>query len=366
MWAPQPLDSFRYNLHVKTWDAIVVGGGVIGLCCALELSRRQRRVLIIERGELGREASSAAGGMLAYCDPHTPEQLQPLCNASAGMYPELVLELEEETGVHIDLRREGAIAFFDHGESPPSGQALSPEELARLEPKLVAPLQGHLLPEATVDPRKLVEALSKAVHRRGVDVSSGSAVVEVEMSTRKVTAVRTEKSRYPAPFVINCAGAWASAVAPVPFRTRPVKGQMLAVVPQHHEHFPLRHVVRHGKNYLIPRSDGRIVIGTTVEEAGYDKHVDPATIQSLHQQATFLLPEIGEGRILEAWSGLRPGTPDGRPMIGETSYGGYLAATGHYRDGILLAPITGRIIAALVCGETPEYDLLPFSAERFL
>ena len=351
---------------MKTWDAVIIGGGVIGLSCALELSRREIRVLIVERGEPGREASHAAGGMLAHCDPHTPEVLRPLAAASAALYPELVLELKEESGVHIDLRREGVIAFFEHGESPSCGHALSLDDIARLEPNVVPSGPGHFLPEATIDPRKLVEALGKAVHRRGVDVSSGSAVVAVEMFARKVTAVRTEKSRYLAPFVINCAGAWASSIAPVPFRTRPVKGQMLAVVPPHHAHFPLRHVIRHGSCYLIPRSDGRIVIGSTVEEAGYDKHVDPAVIQSLHQRAAFLLPELGEGRILEAWSGLRPGTPDGLPMLGETSFGGYLAATGHFRDGILLAPITGQVIAKLVCGETPEYDLLPFSAERFL
>jgi glycine/D-amino acid oxidase-like deaminating enzyme len=186
------------------------------------------------------------------------------------------------------------------------------------------------------------------------------------MSGRKGTAVRTEKSRYPTRVAINCAGAWAARIAPVPFRTRPVKGQMLSVVPPPHAHFGLRHVVRHRTCYLVPRSDGRVVIGSTVEEAGYDKHVDPATIQNLHQSAVNLLPELGQGRILEAWSGLRPGTPDELPMLGETSYGGYLAATGHYRDGILLAPVTGQIIAKLVCGETPEFDLLPFSPERFL
>jgi len=351
---------------VKSWDAVILGGGVIGLCCALELSKRERKVLVIERGEPGREASSAAAGMLANCDPHTPELLCSLANASAKLYPEFVHELQDESGVHIDFRREGTIAFFAAGESSEFGHPLSSEELSKLEPSLEAPGAAHFLPEASVDPRKLMEAIIKCLHRREIDLSSGAAVVEVEMTGRKVTAVRTEKSRYPTRVAINCAGAWAPRIAPVPFRTRPVKGQMLSVIPAPHQHFSLRHVVRHSSCYLVPRSDGRVVIGSTLEEAGYDKHVDPETIQALHQKAANLLPELGEGRILEAWSGLRPGTPDGLPLLGETSYGGYLAATGHYRNGILLAPITAHIIAKLVCAETPEFDILPFSAERFL
>lgn len=350
---------------MKSWDAVIIGGGVIGLNCAFELSRRQKRVLILERGELGREASHAAGGMLADCDPHLPETLRPFARKSAQLYPELVLELEQESGVRIDLRRQGTIAFLSEAGDE-LGHALSPEDLQKLEPALEAPAQAYFLPEASLDPRKLIEALVKTVHRRQIDVSSGTSVVEVEMSGRKVTGVRTEKSHYPTPLVINCAGAWACQIAPVPFRTRPVKGQMLALVPGPHAHFHLEHVVRHTDCYLVPRSDHRMVIGSTVEEAGYDKHVVPETIQTLHRCAARLLPELGEARILEAWSGLRPGTPDGLPLIGQTSYRGYLAATGHYRDGILLAPITGKIIAKLACGETPEFDLLPFSPERFL
>jgi glycine oxidase len=350
---------------VKSWDAIIVGGGVIGLACALELSRRELKVLVIERGEPGREASHAAAGMLAHCDPHTPEVLRPIANASAKRYHELVVELQDETGINIDLRREGTIVFLEN-ETPACGEPISDHALRSLEPRLAAPSAAHFLPEASVDPRKLVEALVMALHKRQIDLSSGAAVIEVEMSGRKVIAVRTEKSRYPTRVAINCAGAWAARIAPVPFRTRPVKGQMLSVVPPPHGHFELSHVVRHQTCYLVPRTDGRVVIGSTVEEVGYDKHVDPTTIQKLHQSAANLLPELGQGRILEAWSGLRPGTPDGLPMLGETSYGGYLAATGHFRDGILLAPITGHVIAKLVCGETPEYDLLPFSPERFL
>jgi glycine oxidase len=349
---------------VKSWDAVVIGGGVIGLSVALELHKHACRVLVLERSELGREASYAAGGMLAFCDPHNLETLQPLVRASFEMYPEFVLELGDETGVHIDLRQDGTISF--HGEDVPMrGQRMTAEELASKEPCLVPQGPAHFLPEACLDPRRLVDALAKALHRRDVDIATGTRVVAVETYARKVTSVKTDKSNYPTRVAINCAGAWASQITPGSFRTRPVKGQMLSIVPKHGTHFPLRHVVRSEGCYLIPRSDGRIVIGATVEEAGFDKHVQPETIQRMHQAATVLMPELGEGRILEAWAGIRPGSPDGLPMIGETSYLGYLAATGHFRDGILLAPVTARIIGELVTGQTPETNLIPFAPERF-
>lgn len=349
---------------MKSWDAVVIGGGVIGLSVALELHKRGCKALLLERGEPGREASHAAGGMLAYCDPHNNEKLQHLAKASFEMYAEFVLELEDETGVHVDFRRDGTISF--HGDPQPlCGHRMSAEELASKEPRLVPQGSAHFLPEACVDPRRLVDALSKALHHRKVDIASGTQVIAIETEARKVTAVRTTKSSYSTRLAINCAGAWASNIAPGSFRTRPVKGQVLSIVPQHGARFPLRHVVRSEACYLIPRSDGRIVIGATVEEAGFDKHVQPDTIQRMHQSAAILMPELGEGRILEAWAGLRPGSPDGLPMIGETSYLGYLAATGHFRDGILLAPVTARIIGELATGQTPEMNLIPFAPERF-
>lgn len=351
---------------MKTWDAIIVGGGVIGLSAALELNKHNCKTLLIERAETGREASHAAGGMLAYCEPDFSDIVTPLALESVALYPEYVRELQDETTVHIDFRQHGTIFFPDSHEVPRRGKALSADALSQLEPDLVVPRAGYLLPEACVDPRLLVQALAKALHHRGVDIVSGSSVLSVETESRNVVGVRTEKSFYPAPVAINCAGAWASQIAPIPFRTRPVKGQMLSIVPAHGApHFSLRHVVRSGHCYLIPRSDGKIVIGATVEEAGFDKNVHPDTIQRLHRKAANLLPALGEGRMLEAWAGLRPGTPDGLPMIGETSYRGYLAATGHFRDGIMLAPITAKIIRQLVTGETPEINLLPFSPERF-
>lgn len=347
---------------MKSWDAVVVGGGVIGLSIALQLHKNGCKVLVLERGELGREASHAAGGMLAHCD-QSP-RLLPLAKLSAEMYPEFVRELEDETAVRVDFRQHGTISF--HGEYPPGcGRLMSGEELSGKEPCLVPPGEAYFLPEACLDPRRLMDALAKALHRRNVDIATGTPVIAVETEARKVTSVRTAKSTYPTRIAINCAGAWASNLTPGSLKAYPVKGQMLSIVPKHGTHFPLQHVVRSEGCYLIPRSDGRIVIGSTVEKAGFDKNVQPEVIQRLHQAAAILMPELGEGKILEAWAGLRPGSPDTLPMIGETSFPGYLAATGHFRDGILLAPSTAHIIGELVAGRTPNIDLIPFAPERF-
>jgi glycine oxidase len=174
--------------------------------------------------------------------------------------------------------------------------------------------------------------------------------------------VRTTKTHFEAPVVINCAGAWAAEIPPQPLPIRPVKGQMLAVVARRGL---LRHVVRGPDVYLVPRSDGRVLIGSTEEDAGFDKRVDPDTVQRLHQAAAILVAELGEARMLEAWAGLRPTSADGLPVLGRGMFEGYFVACGHFRNGILLAPITARLLAQMVRGETPSLDISPFSPVRF-
>jgi glycine oxidase len=175
--------------------------------------------------------------------------------------------------------------------------------------------------------------------------------------------VKTTKTEYYAPVVVNCAGAWAGTLGSAGVPTRPVKGQMLALIAPRRD--LLRHVVRAPDVYLVPRSDGRIVIGSTSEDAGYDKRVNPATIQALHHKAVMIMPELRQARMLEAWAGLRPGTPDGLPILGRGELDGYFIAAGHYRDGILLAPITALLMTQLIRGMQPEFDLEAFRPERF-
>jgi len=352
---------------VKTWDVIVAGGGVIGLSLAIELRKRGARVLIVERGAPGREASHAAGGMLVDSPAETAPALQPLAAASAHLYPEFVHELEVESGLHADLRDFGAIAF------PASGDAhrwesrhspLSTKQLADLEPALAhRDSLAFYLQERSVDPRGITAAALQTARRRGVDISSGDAVIAVNLSDGQVSGVTTVKTFFPAEKVVNCAGAWSGQIAPYAFPTRPVKGQMLCLASPTRN--LLRHVIRAPEAYLIPRSDGRILVGSTAEEAGFDKRTDVATIQRLHRAAIALVPELRNAKILEDWAGLRPGTPDALPILGPTATPGYYVATGHFRDGILLAPVTAAVMADVIMGAKPAYDLTPFSPARF-
>jgi glycine oxidase len=355
---------------VKTWDVIIIGGGIIGLSLAIGLRKRGATVLIVERGEPGREASHAAGGMLVDCPLETPAALQPLAVASARMYPEFAHELHVESGVNVDLRDQGTIWFPppQHVHERPGFtlSSLLPASLAELEPPLAdSDRPAFYLKERSVDPRALTAAAVKTAKNRGVDFSSGDPVTAVNLCHGQSTGVTTTKTRFGASRVVNCAGAWSGQIAPVPHAlpTRPVKGQMLCLAMP--SRTLLKHVIRSPKVYLIPRSDGRLLVGATVEEAGFDKRTDPATIQRLHRAAVALVPKLADARILEDWAGLRPGTPDSLPVLGATSTPGYYVATGHFRDGIMLAPITAEVMTAVLEGRQPEHDLAPFSPARF-
>jgi len=353
---------------VKNWDVIIVGGGIIGLSLAIELRKRDAAVLVVERGEPGREASYAAGGMLVGCAAETPELLQPLALASARMYPEFAHELQVESGIFVDLREYGAIVFPppEHVYERPgfSLSTLLPRPLAELEPALAATDRpAFYLKERCVEPRALTHAALLTAKRRGADISSGDAVTSVNLADGRVSGVTTRKTSFLASKVVNCAGAWSGQIGPHAFPTRPVKGQMLYLVS--HTRNLVKHVIRSPEGYIVPRSDGRILVGTTVEEAGFDKRTDVATIQRLHRAAIAMVPELKSARILEDWAGLRPGTPDALPILGATGMPGYYVATGHFRDGILLAPVTAQVMAQVIEGKPPDFDLSAFSAERF-
>jgi len=344
----------RYNSIVKNWDVVIVGAGIIGLSLAIELRKQSVRVLIVERGEPGREASHAAAGMLADAEFEGSSPLKPLATASALMYPEFVHELHDESGINCDLRDQGAL----RSASTPDQR----NEIAELEPALAESSSAMMhIEERSVDPRALTAAALKAAKHREVDISSGSEVVEVMLAAGQTVGVRTTKTTYHAPIVVNCAGAWSGQFGPERIPTRPVKGQILCVV----DGPPLRHVIRTNDVYIVPRSDGRVVIGSTVEEAGFDKRTDPDVIRRLHRSAIDLIPVLEKARILEAWAGLRPGTPDGLPILGGTAIPGYLVATGHFRDGILLAPITAVLMAQQIMEKNLDYDISAFSSSRF-
>jgi glycine oxidase len=299
--------------------------------------------------------------------------LRPLAEESARLYPEFVHELEDESGIKVDLRDQGTILISHEGKFPEKAEPLSLSQMQSLEPQLKTASDGRgrpsphgqigaaFLNERSVDPRALTAAAIKAAKHSGVDISSGTEVKKVSVEDGRVAAVETDKTSYAAPMVVNCAGAWAGCIGPERFPVKPIKGQMLAVVAGP----GLKHIIRSEKVYLVPRSDGRIVIGSTLEDAGYDKRVEADAIEKLFQAATDLVPGLTASRQHEAWAGLRPGTADELPILGETSTAGYFVASGHYRDGILLAPITARVMTETILGKPCAQDLTAFSPSRF-
>ena len=362
---------------MKSWDTIIVGGGIIGLSLAISLRKQGLCVLVVERGEPGREASYAAAGMLASQD--LPSALKSLAEESARLYPDFAHALEDESASKVDLRDQGTIVVSCDGKIPAAAEPLSPQRLRSLEPALgpdgvlqsaddgdrslhKKEICAGYLSERSVDPRALVTALIKAAHHRQVDISSGADVKALLVEGGRVSGVKTERTSYSAPIVVNCAGAWAGLIAPYEFPVKPIKGQMLAVV----DGPAMAHVVRAPEVYLVPRSDGRVVIGSTLEDVGFNKQTEIATVKRLSSSAVELVPGLAGAREHEAWAGLRPGTPDGLPILGETSTSGLFMATGHYRDGILLAPITAQVMTALIMGKPSGFELASFSPARFL
>jgi glycine oxidase len=347
----------------NTRDVIVVGGGIIGVSLAMELCRRGMDVLVLDRGQPGNEASTAAAGMLPATEVEGPPQLCELARSSAVLYPEFVQAAQSESGISVDFSRAGAICLG--AVECPQSHRLTDAELAALEPSLSnSSLPAFFLTEDFVDPRTLMPALIGAAKKRGVHIHGGSEVTGLLCDSGKVSGVATQRTRFHAPVVVNCCGAWSAELAPgVP--ARPVKGHMLSLLPSRPH--PLRHVVRNRETdtYLVPRRNGEIAVGSTVEEAGFDKRVDPDVIQTLHQRAADILPELGEGLIHHSWTGLRPATPDKLPILGADSLPGVFIATGHFRSGILLAPATAAVMADLIAGCAPKIDLSPFNPARF-
>jgi len=357
---------------VKNWDVIVLGCGVIGASLARELHKSGAGVLVIERCEPGREASHAAAGMLAPHGGDLPKELGELAIASAKMYPEFVRELEDEATARlhephmprIDLRSDGAVLLGSETQHVEGARPLSAPELRELELQLDAAGQSAaFIQESSVDPRGLMGALTRSLKHRGIQVAHGAAATRILRSSDSFE-VHTAKSKYRAQKVVNCCGAWAGeieGVAPIP--SKPRKGQMLSVIPR--ETPLLRHVIRSEQIYLVPRTDGRILIGATVEDCGFDKQVIPETIKHMQSLAEHIMPALKESKIHETWAGLRPGTPDDLPILGESSVPGYFIATGHFRNGILLAPVTAQMVSQLLRGEAATHPIKAFSPARF-
>jgi glycine oxidase len=367
---------------VSDWqraDVLVLGGGVIGLGCALALSDRGLRVAVLERGRPGAEASSAAGGILApQCEAHGPGPMLDLCLRSRAAWPAYAAALEARSGVSLAYRDDGTLAVaLDDAEADAllqrlawqralglPVQRLSPAEVKELEPALAECRLALRFPnDHQVDNLRVVQALAQAVTRAGIPIVSAE-VGRVLHRHGRVYGLELDGASVPATRVVVACGSWSTLVDGVGLPERavtPVRGQMieLAVEP-----VPLRHVIFGDHGYLVPRRDGRLLCGSTEEDVGWVKEVTPAGLSRLGERLHRLCPLLAEAPIARSWSGLRPGTPDGLPILGPTPIDGLHLATGHFRNGILLLPITTALLAASVTGETAPLPLGPYSASR--
>ena len=358
--------------HTFGGDVVIVGAGVIGLATAFELAGRGATVRLYDRGEPGRAASWAAAGMLApYTERVADEGLLAMCARSLARYPQFVDDVRAASGLDPHFYLDGVLraAFDDAGMEEARAHAtrlasrgvavdlLDRRETIAREPALGKHVLGSLLvrDEGRVDNRRLGRALAAACKARGVKIVSGANDVAVECDERRVLGVRSHLGFSPARYVINAAGAWAASVPGIPPEcappVEPVKGQMLALAIAR---CFVRHTVWVPGAYLVPRGDGRLLIGATVEHAGFDQRVTARSIERLLASALSAAPSLGDFALTETWAGLRPGTRDGRPVIGATLLEGLFSATGHYRNGILLAPETARTIGDLVEGVRGE------------
>lgn len=368
---------------MDSFDVAIIGGGIIGSSIAFELASAKLRVLVLDRQQPGREASWAAAGMLS-ASPDSPEALPlvALAKESLRFYPAFVGEVEESSGRSVDYTREGALQIYhaSHDEDERgrfieqhrlhnlAAEPVSVEAARHMEPALGAATRAAVwLPdEATVDPRLLNEAVLAGAARRGAEIRSDWAVSSLLRDGNRCIGVLAGGEKIAAKHVVLAAGAFSRNLVPTAARTQgsktraeshddcmaryapthPVRGQMIAL---RSTSVRLKRVLRSDRGYLVPRRDGRVVAGSTLEDAGFEKRATAAGVHQILAAVLELAPALAGAEVVETWSGLRPGTPDSLPIIGPVpapaDVEGLLIATGHYRNGILLAPVTAKLIA---------------------
>ena len=366
-------------------DAVVLGGGVIGLAVARALARRGLSVIVVERGQPGAEASGAAAGMLApQAEADKADEFFRLACASRDLYPAFSAALKEETGIDVEFDQTGTLYLALNEEDEHEVQArfhwqsqrglaverLTSEEARALEPHISPATRGALrFPlDTQVENRRLMTALVAACERYGVRLLTGTQASALLIERGRSAGVETSQGKLSAANVVVACGAWTSLLklgerGLTPPRVEPVRGQMLQFAARP----PLvRHVVYSARGYLVPRRDGRLLAGSTMERAGFDKSVTGAGAQEILAHALEIAPRLGHLPLIDSWAGLRPRAADDLPVLGACAeIAGLFYATGHYRNGILLAPITGEIIADVVTGQNPSSHLETFSPARF-
>jgi glycine oxidase len=368
-------------------DVVVVGGGLIGCAIALRLARRNLRVTVFERGEPGCEASSAGAGMIApQGETLNPDLFYNLCAASRDLYPDFVAEIEELSGRNVGFVRQGSliVATDEAGRAElgriHTGQSSKGLQLERVAANEVRQRYSLLSPDISegifipgdhwLDNEALVEALYTACLRLGVVFHLHTAVTRFITRNGKVQGIEAREEGRPTPshhsagtFVL-AAGAWSGDIAAslnLKLPITPCRGQMVELDGAE----DLTITVRAGHYYVVPRSHGRVVAGTTMEYVGYGKQVSGEGLMSILGGVTAFAPFVRRLRFRRAWAGLRPDTKDHRPILGYGKFEGLAFATGHFRNGILLAPITAKLISELILSGRTSFPIESYSPARF-
>ena len=376
------IDSVKHSA-----DVVVIGGGVIGLTIVRALALRGAGdVCLIERASLGHEASFAAAGMLApQAEANSLDDLFKLATRSRDLYADFAASLHEETGIDIEFDTTGtlyvALTYNDLIDIEKryawqTAAGLSVELLTRsqtqklepcISPGVLAALRFPL--DVQVENRRLLSALANSVSKLNVSMFTGTSAESVKIEKDRITGVQTSRGFINCQSVVVAAGTWSSFVKFAPPSQKPapaiepVRGQMISfdARPQ-----LTRHVIYSPRGYIVPRRDGRLLAGSTSERAGFAKQVTAGGISSILKNAQEISPSVSALPIVDTWAGLRPRAPDNLPVLGPCDeIGGLFYATGHYRNGILLAPVTGELIAEAVVGGVTSPLLGPFSPSRF-
>lgn len=367
---------------------LVVGGGIIGLSIAWRLAREGRQVTVIESGTLGKGTSRSAGGMLGLTAEvkFGEEELLELQRQSLSSYPRFVEELLQDSGVDVHYRTEGTLVvardrddmealervFVYQQKAGLDATWISDQRLRREEPHLRR-LHGavHCPNDHQVDPLRLIKALRKSCLNRGVQIVENAKVKSILVDDKDALGVGLEDGREIfAPKTIVAAGVWSTKIEGIPelsepYSIRPIRGQMIALK---YGPIPLiKHVVRSPDVYIIPRYDGMLLIGSTMEERGFDSSLTAGGVRTLLDEAWRILPGIDELNIHATWTGFRPVSLDDRPLIGPSSLSDLILACGHGRHGVLLAPVTAqRVVDLILAGAEQESSESLFDPRRFV
>jgi glycine oxidase len=370
---------------MKTCDVVVAGGGLIGASIAFELAEAGLKVALYDAREPGREASWASAGMISPA-PENPGMIpfMSMGLASAELYPEYIRKVEELTGQDSGYQKSGALDVILDDDLQKAqeelstiialqrgvglhAEAISAERAKEMEPALNEDTQAAIFraDEGSLDARAFTQAVLQAARQRGVEIHAGNGAKALKKDRSRCTGLALENGEVEAKWTIVAAGCFSARIASAePYApVMPAKGQMVAL---RCEGVEIRHILWLGHKYLVPRKDGRILAGSTIEQAGFDRHVTAGGIQAILSEAMKIVPALEHAHIEETWAGLRPDSPDHLPIIGPTDVEGLLIATGHFRSGILLAPITARLIREWVTTQRVNVDWARVSPMRFL